>query len=964
MNIKFILSLFFLSLFSVCLKAQTYERKTNLPHLYVNTFNRASITSKDVYVYCNLVYVDENDIVTQYDSVSIRGRGNSTWNLSKKPYKIKFNEKQKFLGKGYANAKKWTLLANAGDKTLIRNALTSEMAKWMGMKFAPAAKFVDFTLNGVYQGNYQISDQVDVRNHRVDIVEQDYPLTSSSNITGGYLLEVDGFKDGNWFSSSKSVAIRINYPDEDEIVASQNNYIKNYVNSFERALFSTTFKDPVNGYRPFVDSLSLANLYLVTEISGNIDGFWSMYFYKNQNDSLLYFGPPWDYDIAYNNDYRIQPTQTKLMVDEGYGDAKTWFRQMWNDQEWFSKLINRRYQELLDNGLEQFLYAKIDSLTLLLDQSQQMNYSKWSIRSRMYHEIVTHPTYEEYIADLKSFIHEHLLFLETAFANRLPQEPTPPFEPKAFYYQILNAKTNKPMDIYSADGVAYDENNLPQNGDLLCTWTLSDNRPAQYWRLDKVGDYFIITNQLGLALNDPTVGQTTETTNVGTQLNLVTPNSQDSRQLWILTPQGTQGYYNITNVYTKHTANLNGGSSIDGASVISYTTDNRNETSTNRLWYIRKTTVPLQAEPEPEPEFNWEFAQGWNWGAHVMKQILDVDEFKNNAIQIVAQNFETYNETESGFSGSLVSLKPATLYKFLMNDNASFTFSGDLCDSNLSIPIRAGWNWIGFTLMYPAELNQTLIKDFAGDGDIIMGLDGFSVFEDNQWNGTLSELKPAHGYMYFSKVTKTIRFLDTEQNVKHNVNEVRRINDKNDNNTSYINMVDKHDFPNVMGIIASLNDSNLIHSLELENNGQVDLSEFYRILAFDNDGKCRGIGVPVNGRVFITIYGNGGEEISFKAVDDNGTTHHILESFVFTSSVMGKMNKPEILNLYDDYIDIASDIESNKVDKNRVGKLVVACFSISGKFIATSTEKLPYGIYIVKYSDGTTSKLLVGKSSN
>ena len=158
MNRKFIVCIGVFFILSVYAYAQNYSRKTNLPHLYINTFNGVSITSKDVYIYCKLVYVDENDVVTQYDSVSIKGRGNSTWGLSKKPYKIKFKEKQRFLGKDYANAKKWTILANAGDKTLIRNALTSELANWIGMRFAPAAKFVDLTLNGVYQGNYQISD--------------------------------------------------------------------------------------------------------------------------------------------------------------------------------------------------------------------------------------------------------------------------------------------------------------------------------------------------------------------------------------------------------------------------------------------------------------------------------------------------------------------------------------------------------------------------------------------------------------------------------------------------------------------------------------------------------------------------------------------------------------------------------------------------------------------------------------
>ena len=68
----------------------TYSRYTNLPTIYIETFNKAGITSKTTYVYATMWYVDENDQVTRYDSMQIRGRGNSTWNLQKKPYRIKF----------------------------------------------------------------------------------------------------------------------------------------------------------------------------------------------------------------------------------------------------------------------------------------------------------------------------------------------------------------------------------------------------------------------------------------------------------------------------------------------------------------------------------------------------------------------------------------------------------------------------------------------------------------------------------------------------------------------------------------------------------------------------------------------------------------------------------------------------------------------------------------------------------
>ena len=172
-----------------------HERLTNLPHLYINTKTGLPITSKTDDVWAEMWLVDENDEVLYEDSLSIRGRGNSTWGLPKKPYRIKFREKKKLLGGDRANAKKWTLLANHADKTLFRNALASYVGDLCGQPFTPAAKFVDFTLNGEYVGTYQISDKIDVRKKRVNITEQDYPLTEESNITGGYLLEFDGFKD-------------------------------------------------------------------------------------------------------------------------------------------------------------------------------------------------------------------------------------------------------------------------------------------------------------------------------------------------------------------------------------------------------------------------------------------------------------------------------------------------------------------------------------------------------------------------------------------------------------------------------------------------------------------------------------------------------------------------------------------------------------------------------------------------
>lgn len=593
MKVKQLL-LFLLLTISIGVSAQsTYSRKTNLPHIIIETFNRRAITSKTEYIYATMYYVDENDVVTKYDSMQIRGRGNSTWNLAKKPYRIKFAEKEKFLGKGYANAKKWTLMANAGDKTLMRNAITSLMGDFLGLKNNPAHKFVDVTLNGTFIGNYHISDQVEVRPHRVNIKEQDYPLTDSSDITGGYLLEADGFNDGNCFTTSTySLPVRIHYPDEEEISYSQMNYIKDYIRKFENALSSSSFDDPVNGYRPMVDSTSLVNWFIATEVSGNIDGYFSTYFYKDQNDPHLYFGPLWDYDIAYANDNRKGDTSRQLMTDVGYGNMKNWINRMWEDP-WFARLVNNRYCEAVDAGLEDYMYNQIDSICKLIYDSQVLNYNKWGISTRVLRERILYSSYDQYVNDLRSYIKTHIPYLKSTFADKKPAEPTPPFAPENYWYRIKNVKTSNAIDMLNRDG---------SDGDLVCSWSNVSGYDSQLWKITPVGNYYMITNKIGdLALNDPTPGESTETTNVGTQLNVSTANSDDSRQLWSITPQGAEGYYNLTNKYTHHTANLNGGSYDNGAIILSYTTDSRNSSSTNRLWYFVKDSEIEEVDPTPDP---------------------------------------------------------------------------------------------------------------------------------------------------------------------------------------------------------------------------------------------------------------------------------------------------------------------------------------------------------------------------
>lgn len=556
------------------------QRYSDLPVIRIVTADGGDITSKTIYKYCRLVYLDTNNNETVYDSVQIRGRGNSTWQISKKPYRIKFKSKEKFLGKGYAKARSWTLLANAADKTMIRNALTAALGKRLGLVFNPACRFVDLELNGEYLGTYQISDQVEVRPHRVDITEQDVIPSDTSDISGGYLLEADGsgdFTDGkNGFRTAHGVPVNIHSPEEEVIVPRQLNYIKNYITDFESRLFSATFTDPILGYRALTDTASLLNWYLVNEISANVDGFYSSYFYKDKVDPHLYWGPCWDYDIAYNNDNRTDRgaaanTTEELMSDVGYGGVKVWVKRMKRDP-WFNARVWERFTELVSDGLESYLLGVIDSLSNALRLSQQKNYAKWGISTRMYHEMVLYSSYGRYVADLRQFVTRHLAYLSTALRADDYTAPRP-FELKKCYYRVRNAGTKTAIATYDDTKVV--------------GLAAGQNDKTDQWEIKAVGHYYQLLNHSnGAALCDPTpAGETS----VGTQLAIDMPDTTDQRQLWAFVPLGTEGCFNLINVMSRHTADLSGGNSADGTSVISWTNDERNNVSLNRQWYFETT---------------------------------------------------------------------------------------------------------------------------------------------------------------------------------------------------------------------------------------------------------------------------------------------------------------------------------------------------------------------------------------
>ena len=352
---------------------------TNLPTVVINTYGAKEITSKEVEIGANVYIIsqDGTDLLSTKNT-GVRGRGNASWDFPKKPYRLKFESKQSPLG-APASAKKWTLISNYGDKTLMRNMLAFEVSRNVGQSYTPFCHPVDVIVNGEYRGCYQLCDQVEAASGRVEAKD-------------GYLIEIDAYayNEDVWFNSTRNTPVTIKHPDEDDITDQQIAFITDYFNKMEAAVFATNYKDETNGYRKYLDVDSFLRNFIIGEFCGNTDTFWSVYMYKDAGEGKLYTGPAWDYDLGFENDYRTYPINNLnefIYVWKGSAasDAvKNMVTRIVKEDPAAKARLIEIWEAALANGLSD-LTADLDAYAELLKESQDLNFKRWKILNQYVH---------------------------------------------------------------------------------------------------------------------------------------------------------------------------------------------------------------------------------------------------------------------------------------------------------------------------------------------------------------------------------------------------------------------------------------------------------------------------------------------------------------------------------------------------------------------------------------------------
>jgi subtilisin-like proprotein convertase family protein len=366
--------------------------------------------------------------------IGIEYRGNFSLGLPQKPYSIELrdslgnNRNESLLGMPAEND--WLLLANYNDKSFARNVLPQHLFEKMG-NYAVRSRFVDVVLDGEYQGIYLLAEKIKKDSNRVDVPTLNPTEISGQDVTGGYIIKVDYWNENDSWQSSFSplnapgldIHFVYYYPSPDSIAPQQKQYIQNFVNEFETTLYGSNFDNPSFGYARYIDVESFIDYFIINEFTRNEDGYKKSRFFHKDKDKAsgeyrkLKAGPVWDFDWALKDINWGSEDGSDFMYDLVDQDvnAPGWYIRLLQDSM-FANQLHCRYANLRNSILsEDYLFAQIDSVANVVNQSQVAHYLIWGhLGTATGTPEVQAPsqTYEEEVVRLKAWISRRLEWLD------------------------------------------------------------------------------------------------------------------------------------------------------------------------------------------------------------------------------------------------------------------------------------------------------------------------------------------------------------------------------------------------------------------------------------------------------------------------------------------------------------------------------------------------------------------------
>lgn len=374
----------------------------NLPAVFISTQSGSMEwlhMDKKNYESGEMVSLDEKgQTVYAGGLVKISGRGNSSWVEEKRSYTIALPQDTGLAG--MSPAKKWVLQANALDATRMRNKITYDIARDMGLQYAVDSAYADVWLNGVYAGNYLVCEKIETGKNRVELPAEEASVTSPESMEGeetepetgkyirdgegawweydlpqgqslrprdGYLLEFNdriGEDEAGYFMAGGR---QVEFKSPQNPTYEEYRYIKEYS---ERLLECTERAEQSDEYLEYIDLESWSLLYLINELTNDTDANrYSVFYYKDKG-TKLFAGPIWDYDIAWGNDFLGKDVRCSFFRNGWYGTLY--------DNKTFYNCLTGQYESRMRPELEKLLEEDVDTLRSEIRSSIEMDDVRWA----------------------------------------------------------------------------------------------------------------------------------------------------------------------------------------------------------------------------------------------------------------------------------------------------------------------------------------------------------------------------------------------------------------------------------------------------------------------------------------------------------------------------------------------------------------------------------------------------------
>ncbi|WP_255079148.1 CotH kinase family protein [Lacihabitans sp. CCS-44] len=432
---------------------------SKLPIFVINTKGQTIKDDPKILGELKVIYNGEgkenklSDTQFHYNSfVGVEYRGSSSQGFPKKGLGIELRtekgENNPLALCGLPEDSDWILYASYNEKSLMHNVLSMSLARQMGMN-ASRTKYVEVVIDNNYQGVYVLMEKIKVDKNRVDIATLKPEDISGDELTGGYVVKIDKSTGTNYgsfrsnYTNTNGFANQYYYHLPKTINDTQRNYIRAYIRKFEDTIYGKDFKDELKGYHQYVDLSSFAKMFIVNEVSRNIDGYRISSYFSKDKDSKggkLTASPPWDYDISYGNAdyceggrYDLWAYKFNEICPRDGFQVPVFWKKMVSDPKFIGELRNIYFEQRKAGGVldHDRIVKEIDELKNNVAEAAARNFQKWPIIGT-YVWPSPRPvpsTWDLEIVELKNWIFNRLTWMDRNFpeefvltANELPSE--------------------------------------------------------------------------------------------------------------------------------------------------------------------------------------------------------------------------------------------------------------------------------------------------------------------------------------------------------------------------------------------------------------------------------------------------------------------------------------------------------------------------------------------------------------